>query len=179
VNATILTPFRLFLPLLWLAGCLFASSHPAQAQYYFDHLNTAQGLSQSTVKVTFQDSRGFLWFGTTDGLNRYDGYEFRRFRHQANNPNSLCGNDIMALAEDGSGNVWVGTRGNGLCYFDPLLPADQWSYFQLANIPYRGRLLTIEYDRDGSHYNRGVGLSVWADGQLLRRRATLGKIRVP
>lgn len=119
MNATIPTPFRLFLPLLWLVGYLLALPHAVQAQYYFDHLNTAQGLSQSTVKVIFQDSRGFLWFGTADGLNRYDGYEFRRFRHQANDPNSLCGNDIMALAEDGSGNVWVGTRGNGLCYFDP------------------------------------------------------------
>jgi signal transduction histidine kinase/ligand-binding sensor domain-containing protein/DNA-binding response OmpR family regulator len=119
VNATILTPFRLFLYLLWLADCLLVPYHPVQAQYYFDHLNTAEGLSQSTVKVTFQDTRGFLWFGTTDGLNRYDGYEFRRFRHQANDANSLCGNDIMALTEDASGNIWVGTRANGLCYFDP------------------------------------------------------------
>jgi signal transduction histidine kinase/ligand-binding sensor domain-containing protein/DNA-binding response OmpR family regulator len=91
----------------------------AQPRYYFDRITTAQGLSQSTVKVIFQDSRGFMWFGTADGLNRYDGYEFRRFRHQANNPSSLCGNDIMALCEDRAGNIWIGTRSAGICWFDP------------------------------------------------------------
>jgi ligand-binding sensor domain-containing protein len=50
-----------------------------KAQYRFDKIGTKQGLSQSTVLATFQDSKGFLWFATTDGLNRYDGYRFTIF----------------------------------------------------------------------------------------------------
>src|SRR5512134_1683720 len=55
----------------------------------FDHINIEEGLSQSSVRVIFQDSRGFLWFGTQDGLNRYDGYGFKVYKPDPDTPNSL------------------------------------------------------------------------------------------
>lgn len=90
----------------------------AQAQYFFDRITTSQGLSQSSVLTIFEDSRGFLWFGTVDGLNRYDGYGFQVFRHEVSNAYSVCGNEIMAIHEDAEHNIWVGTRSMGLCYLD-------------------------------------------------------------
>jgi len=84
----------------------------------FEHLTMAQGLSQSTVYCSLQDSRGFLWFGTEDGLNRYDGVRFRVFRQDGKDPYSLGGNWITSLVEDHHKNLWVGTMSGGLNRLD-------------------------------------------------------------
>ena len=94
----------------------------------FERISSAQGLSQSTVYSILQDRKGFLWFGTQDGLNRYDGYSFKIFNHQSDNPNSLSHNDIRALFEDQSGNIWIGTLGGGLDRYDPRL--EQFTHFK-------------------------------------------------
>jgi len=60
-----------------------------------------------------------MWFGTFDGLNRYDGYEFKFYRHNSQDPNSLSANLIVALLQDREGYLWVGTSGGGLNRFDP------------------------------------------------------------
>jgi signal transduction histidine kinase/ligand-binding sensor domain-containing protein/CheY-like chemotaxis protein len=86
---------------------------------YFDLFSLDQGLSQSVVQAILQDRQGFLWLGTQDGLNRYDGYTFRIFRHDPANPNSLGNNFITSLAEDPSGQLWIGSNGGGLDRFDP------------------------------------------------------------
>ena len=83
----------------------------------FERLSSAQGLSQMSVNAALQDSEGFMWFGTQDGLNRYDGYQFKVYRHDRNDPNSLANNWISALHEDRAGNLWIGTNG-GLLKFD-------------------------------------------------------------
>jgi diguanylate cyclase (GGDEF)-like protein len=85
---------------------------------HFDRLSLEQGLSQATVNCILQDRRGFMWFGTEDGLNRYDGYAFSTFKHEEANPSSLSHNFVSALLEDREGFLWVGTRG-GLNRFDP------------------------------------------------------------
>jgi diguanylate cyclase (GGDEF)-like protein len=90
-------------------------SHPL----LLGRLSVEQGLSQSSVFCTLQDRRGFLWFGTEDGLNRYDGYSFRIFRPDANDPRSISSNFILSLAEDPSGQIWVGTSGGGLNRYNP------------------------------------------------------------
>lgn len=84
----------------------------------FKHLNLARGLSNSTVEVLFQDSRGFIWIGTRDGLNRYDGSEVVVFKNDVNDPNSISDNYITSIIEDRQHNLWIGTT-NGLNCFDP------------------------------------------------------------
>ncbi len=80
----------------------------------FQHLGIADGLSQSTVFAMLQDHTGFMWFGTNDGLNRYDGYSFRHYLHSAGASDSLSDSWVSALCEDQTGTLWVGTYGYGL-----------------------------------------------------------------
>jgi len=80
----------------------------------FDVLDITDGLSQNNVLCVIEDSRGFMWFGTRDGLNKYDGYNFIRYRFDANDPHSISGNFIVDIAEDNNGDLWIATRNNGL-----------------------------------------------------------------
>ncbi|MDO6761246.1 two-component regulator propeller domain-containing protein [Tamlana sp. 2_MG-2023] len=93
-------------------------SHHAQNSVKFEHLSTENGLSQSDVNTIFQDKNGFMWFGTHDGLNRYDGYSFTVFKPDSNNPHSISSNLIWKLIDDQTGNLWIGTTGGGLNYFN-------------------------------------------------------------
>ena len=70
--------------------------------------------------MTYQDSQGYLWFGTQDGLNRYDGYHFTIFRPDPDDPSSLNDRIINSIVEDTSGNLWVGTTLGGLNRYDRL-----------------------------------------------------------
>ena len=84
----------------------------------FEHLSLEQGLSQSAVICLLQDSRGFMWFGTEDGLSKYDGYDFVVYRHDPQDPQSLSDNFVESIYEDQSQVLWIGTRGGGLNQFD-------------------------------------------------------------
>ncbi|MCP4400299.1 MAG: response regulator [bacterium] len=84
----------------------------------FERLSTAQGLSQDVVYCIFQDKKGFMWFGTGAGLNRYDGYHFTIYTHDPENSHSLGGNKVRAIYEDRSGTLWIGTEDGGLNRFD-------------------------------------------------------------
>ncbi|MBC7850618.1 MAG: response regulator [Chitinophagaceae bacterium] len=84
----------------------------------FERLDINNGLSQNNVICAVQDSRGFLWFGTRDGVNRYDGYKFTIYRNIIGDKSSLSGNYIPSLAEDKEGNVWIGTTSEGLNKYD-------------------------------------------------------------
>ena len=77
--------------------------------YYFESFSVQDGLSQSTVNAILQDREGFLWFGTKDGLNRYDGLSFRQFKYDDQEKCSLGNNFVTALYEDRDGHIWVGT----------------------------------------------------------------------
>ena len=106
--------YKLILPVL-----LVASSFCTQAQneYKFSHYGVNQGLSQSVVNCLFQDSFGFIWVGTQDGLNRFNGYTFDRFINNPFDTTSLANNWIFCVSEDADKNIWVGTR-SGLHRFD-------------------------------------------------------------
>ncbi len=84
----------------------------------FTHLTLDDGLSSNLVQAVLQDRQGFLWFGTLEGLNRYDGYDITVYRPEPGNPDSLSDTVINGLYEDRSGNLWVATT-NGLNRFDP------------------------------------------------------------
>jgi signal transduction histidine kinase/CheY-like chemotaxis protein/ligand-binding sensor domain-containing protein len=79
----------------------------------FEHITTEQGLTQINVNCIKQGSRGFIWVGTRNGLNRYDGYKFLTFRNDAKDENSISNNTINDLAEDPDSNIWLATQ-NGL-----------------------------------------------------------------
>lgn len=97
---------------------LSAAARAAGPGVHFDRLTINDGLSQSTIMSVAQDSKGFMWFGTQDGLNRYDGYDFRIFRPDQNSENSLPDNNIRALYTDADGGIWAGTDGGGLARLD-------------------------------------------------------------
>jgi ligand-binding sensor domain-containing protein len=93
---------------------------PITANPKFVQISVGQGLSQSSVYSIHQDSEGFMWFGTEDGLNRYDGYSFRIYRREPDNPYSLSDNWISSIVEDHTGTLWIGSDGAGLTRFDPV-----------------------------------------------------------
>lgn len=95
------------------------SSIPSGKDLRFEHLTSEDGLSTDRVMSILQDDQGFMWFGTYDGLNRYDGYEFKVFRHNSQDPHSLSANLIISLLQDRDGYLWVGTSGGGLNRYDP------------------------------------------------------------
>jgi len=84
----------------------------------FDQYSLEDGLSQSSVFAVLEDSLGFIWVGTEDGLNRFDGYQFKVYRHNPDDPGSLSSSRIRALYEDPAGTLWVGTYGGGLNRFE-------------------------------------------------------------
>ena len=95
----------------------------------FEHFSSQQGLSQSIVECGLIDRQGFLWFGTEDGLNRFDGYDFRVFRHRVDDPLSLSYSEVKCLVEDREGRLWVGTRGEGLAVWD----GETWQSYRTGN----------------------------------------------
>jgi len=106
---------RLFLTVFIITSFLFqAVARP----YYFRHYTNDNGLSNNTVMAGIQDRRGFMWFATKEGLNRFDGSRFRIFSHNQTASNSLLDNYILALCEDNQGWIWIGTA-RGVCYYLP------------------------------------------------------------
>jgi len=91
---------------------------PARQEFKFERLSVEQGLSQCTVGAIFQDRRGFLWIGTSDGLNRYDGYSFKHYKHDPSDSTSLSNNGVTVIAEDGLGRLWIGTAEGGINRYD-------------------------------------------------------------
>ncbi|HEV7242362.1 MAG TPA: two-component regulator propeller domain-containing protein [Thermoanaerobaculia bacterium] len=84
----------------------------------FERIGAAEGLSEPSVQAIAQDRRGFLWFGTAEGLNRFDGTSMVVYRRNPANPATLPSNRVSALLVDAGGTLWVGTRGGGLARFD-------------------------------------------------------------
>jgi two-component system sensor histidine kinase ChiS len=105
---------RLFL----LIACQFFISAAYSQEYVFDHLSIDNGLSNSTVTSICQDSRGFMWFGTYHGLNKYDGYQVTNYLANAKDSLALSDNTITCLYEDRQQNLWVGTHAGGLNRYD-------------------------------------------------------------
>ena len=110
--------------LIWADGDLHAAlagNVPGVDNLHFRTFGTAQGLSQATARVMVQDSSGFVWIGTQDGLNRFDGYEFHVYKSSRDDPWSLSQNHVLALAADTDGSLWVGTQAGGINHYDPRL----------------------------------------------------------
>lgn len=105
--------------LLFLLVLLFAPLTKAQkADRLFHHLTSNQGLSQNNVTSIARDRQGFMWFGTQDGLNKYDGYKFTVYRNDPDNAKSLSHNYVHTLFHDRDGRLWVGTDNGGLSMYN-------------------------------------------------------------
>ena len=101
-----------------LTVTLAANAAPDAHPMRFDHLTLDDGLSQSAVVSIWQDSAGFMWFGTENGLNRYNGYEFDHFKQERGNPDALRNDFIYDIGETADGALWIATNGGGLARFD-------------------------------------------------------------
>ena len=117
----------------------------------FEHISLEEGLTQSSIYCILQDSRGFLWFGTEDGLNKYDGYTFTHYRHVPDDPHSLSHNHVWTMIEDDEGTLWIGTNGGGLNRFDR--DTEQFTQYRGGNSSrdVSGDFIrTIYQDREGT-----------------------------
>lgn len=103
---------------IFILICLSTGVSHSQKNINFERISTNEGLSQSDINCIYQDIEGFMWFGTFDGLNKYDGYAFTNYLPEPNNHETLSSNIIFAITGDKNGNLWIGTTGGGLNKFD-------------------------------------------------------------
>lgn len=104
------------------------AERPFTPTIQFRHLTSAEGLPVNNIEAILQDSRGFIWIGTTDGLSKYDGYTFTTYKHDPDNANSLSHNHIKGIVEDDNGRLWLATEGGGVNSYDPV--TNQFTHFQ-------------------------------------------------
>jgi signal transduction histidine kinase/ligand-binding sensor domain-containing protein len=120
----------------------------------FERLTTKQGLSAGSVFCILQDRKGFMWFGTENGLNRWDGHTFKTFFASANKPNTLASNYVEALYEDKEGTLWVGTKG-GLSRFDRV--TETFTNFKASS----GKATSIPVNYVTSIVDDPTGVYLW------------------
>ncbi len=109
--------FAAILYLIIISLSIQFSAYSQNGTISFNHISVKNGLSQNGVMVIFKDSKGYMWFGTRDGLNKYDGLSFDIYRNNTLDLNSISNNFITAIEEDKNGNLWIGTN-NGLNCFN-------------------------------------------------------------
>jgi len=111
--------FRLLILFLLLTvTAQWSASRPAPSTLTVQQITTEQGLTQDSVTAILQDRQGFIWLGTTNGLNRWDGYQIVQYQNDPDDPGSISHNRVYCLREDHRGIIWIGTAG-GLNRFDP------------------------------------------------------------
>jgi ligand-binding sensor domain-containing protein/signal transduction histidine kinase/DNA-binding response OmpR family regulator len=125
--------------------CLLYIFAGAQLEkYYFKNYQSSNGLSSNTITCITQDNNGFMWFGTRNGLNRFDGYTFKTFRNNSSDPFSIGNNSILSLAEDEKHLLWVGTY-RGIFLYDPTI--EKFSFFK--KIP----AVEVRYIKEDKEHN--------------------------
>ncbi|MBN1271004.1 MAG: GAF domain-containing protein [Candidatus Aminicenantes bacterium] len=112
---------RFIAVLFFILLFIVSSAHSQEEIIRFDRLSIEEGLAQSDVICILQDHKGFIWFGTEDGLDRYDGYHFDHFKFNPKDPNTISNSYILSIFEDKDGIIWIGTRFGGLNRLDPRL----------------------------------------------------------
>ncbi len=118
VPVPLFAPLRCLIPVVLLVMLCTPDALTQRSGPLFRRIGHEQGLSQSLVLCMLQDHHGFMWIGTEDGLNRYDGYVFETYRHDPSDSTSLSSSHIGCLFEDRQGSLWIGTWGGGLNCLD-------------------------------------------------------------
>lgn len=124
--------------------------------YKFSHLSVEEGLSQTVVNCIMQDNQGFMWFGTQEGLNRYDGFNFKVFKRDPQDSNSVANNFIYTIYQDQEGMIWIGTNGGGLDMFNPITE----SFTHYPNKPTDVTTISsnsVRVIREDQHHNLWIG----------------------
>jgi ligand-binding sensor domain-containing protein len=112
-----MTGFRVAFLCCLLACCGFTAGAQSFPELNFTHLTTLDGLSSDITTCVGEDRQGFIWIGTINGLNRYDGYRMKQYFHQVNDSNSLSGNEVQKFHCDGRGRMWIATSLGVSCFF--------------------------------------------------------------
>lgn len=115
----LLSPKTCCLLLLLLSATVYRLVAQDAAAFSVTHYGETDGLRSNKITAMLQDSRGYCWFGTANGLYRYDGYQFKVYRRTKDDANSLAGNAVTKLAEDRQGKIWIGLVRAGLSCYDP------------------------------------------------------------
>jgi ligand-binding sensor domain-containing protein len=123
LSYTVIVLCSLFANILYADDLLWTQS----PELRFEHFTVDEGLSHSQVSCMLQDSRGFMWIGTHEGLNKYDGYEFTVYKKDTDKPGSISGSMIRCLYEDKRKRLWIGTLNNGLNLYDR--DSDSFAHF--------------------------------------------------
>ena len=110
--------YRLCVRQLLVCLVLLTTSSIAQTSINFERISTDHGLSQSDINCIYQDEIGYMWFGTHDGLNKFDGYDFTVYNPDKKRSGTINSNLIFDIEGDYDGNLWIGTTGSGLNFFD-------------------------------------------------------------
>ncbi|WP_295768955.1 two-component regulator propeller domain-containing protein [uncultured Mucilaginibacter sp.] len=144
---------------IYLFLCLFIyCGFTAYGQHEVINLspfNSFQGLSQNTINAVIRDHYGFIWIGTQDGLNCYDGYKNIVYKHRSNDANSLPANYISSVCEDAHGDIWVGTRTGGLSRYDRRTE----SFINYSNL--RNKVSAAFSEKNINTVYAGKGKMVW------------------
>lgn len=153
--------YLLLLVALFLALTQGINLHASD--YYFEHITVADGLSQNYITCIYQDSRGFMWFGTPNGLNRYDGYQVKEYNADTDNKRSLPDNNISVIFEDSDQRLWIGTH-DGLCRYCPQ--TDDFAVVNLdvlsENTPENRHILSFYEDADHVLWIGSIGGALYA-----------------
>ncbi len=144
--------------LLLLFGIFLATKIFPQISYEVENNLVEDGLSQGRVQVIIQDSSGMTWIGTKDGLNRYDGYEFKVFKHNGDLTGSVSGNNIQDLVLDKQGRIWIAILGGGLNCLDPL--SLEFKHYMADSSLCSNNIISLFYDED----NNFLWLGSWDAG---------------
>ena len=103
---------------VYAVGFLLVTLKSFSQDIKFNHITTSDGLANGNVRSIMQDYQGFFWFGTEDGLQRYDGHTLVEYRHDPQDSTSLSSNYIFRIYEDSKKNLWIGTLDGGLCWYN-------------------------------------------------------------
>lgn len=144
---TFMHPKSIILIILLLPEILISTS----GDYNFKQLRIEDGLSQSTVFTSLQDKLGFMWFGTSSGLNRYDGYSFTIYSHDPGDSLSLSDDRIVSLFEDSDGIMWIGTINGNINKYNRL--TDAFTYINILD------LIDEEVQSESDYYDYPMSFS--------------------
>ncbi|MDB5129365.1 hybrid sensor histidine kinase/response regulator transcription factor [Mucilaginibacter sp.] len=143
---------KIYVLCIWVFA-MPAYLHAQNNSYQFSHLDITNGLSDNQVNCIYKDEKGFMWFGTTSGLNRYDGSKFKVFKRDIKDPNSLAENHVMRIAEGPGKKLWIFTHSD-ISIYDPTVErfsnniAAELSRYKIPANP----ITRIEKDKQGEFW---------------------------